>query len=76
MTGTLTQSFGSELTSTATVISATTDPNPVNNSSTATRSVTDSADLVLTMAGPAEITAGTTATWTPFCRALPPARCR
>ena len=64
VSGTLTQSAGSTLTNTASVASDTPDPEQGNNLSTATSSIGATADLSVTKSGPAEITAGGSATWT------------
>ena len=52
------------MTNIATVSSATTDPNPLNNTSTASTPITPSADLSVTKSGPLAATAGTTITYT------------
>jgi uncharacterized repeat protein (TIGR01451 family) len=49
---------GTEITNTATISSETNDPNPTNNSSTATTLVHAHADLTVTKTGPAETIAG------------------
>ena len=52
------------LTNTATVASATSDPDPSNNTDTADTAVNASADLSVTKTGPANVTAGGTVTYT------------
>lgn len=51
-------------TDTATVSSATADPNPGNNSAAVNSTVTTSADLAVTVSGPGKVTAGTSFTYT------------
>lgn len=63
VTGTLSQSLGSLLTNTATVTGAATDPNPANNTSTATGSIGETADLRVTTTGPTTAVAGTPITF-------------
>lgn len=55
---------GTEVTDTATVASATFDPNPTNNSATFNSTVGTDADLTLAAAGPPAVTAGTNITYT------------
>jgi uncharacterized repeat protein (TIGR01451 family) len=53
-----------DITNTATVSSATPDPNPTNNSAATTATVSGSADVALAKHGPALVVAGNTVTWT------------
>jgi uncharacterized repeat protein (TIGR01451 family) len=64
VTGTLAQSVGDLLTNTATVAADTTDPDPGNNSSTASDAVTGSADLSVSKTGPDSAVAGGPVSWT------------
>jgi uncharacterized repeat protein (TIGR01451 family) len=52
------------LSNTATVASNTPDPNPANNSATATATVSSRADVALTKQGPVTVRAGDTIAWT------------
>ncbi|MTD14814.1 DUF11 domain-containing protein [Nakamurella sp. YIM 132087] len=64
VTGTLSQSFSSLLVNTATITGTSPDPVSGNNSSTATGSIDESADLAVSTTGPATVVAGTRVEWT------------
>ncbi|HSP17686.1 MAG TPA: hypothetical protein VLV78_23275 [Thermoanaerobaculia bacterium] len=55
---------GTTITNTAAVSSATSDPDPANNSATAIATASGIADLAVTKSGPATITSGSNVTWT------------
>ena len=61
--GTFDQTLGDTVTNTARVTSDTDDPAPSNNTSTATGSLGESADLQVSKTGPATVTAGGLISW-------------
>ncbi|WP_353648310.1 LPXTG cell wall anchor domain-containing protein [Nakamurella sp. A5-74] len=63
VTGTLAQSVGDRLSNTATVSSSVPDPVGANNTSTATATIGESADLALTITGPGRAVAGADISW-------------